>query len=158
MFHTLFNYTDQFTEPHFIFTVPHIHTSEQCKSIFCCHSAALWETSCAEGELHLIYTMRLVYLVREVVAIHLVAVGLTSWTLNFNAMALQDGCFFKNTNPIIAYRPQTATRSDASRQWRKVRLKELRSCTLISNLKATLLNNLTRLRCFGLHLHSAVAE
>lgn len=46
------------------------------------------------------------YLVREVVAVHLVAVRLTSWTLNLNAMALQDGCFFKNTNAIIAYRPQ----------------------------------------------------
>lgn len=46
------------------------------------------------------------YLVGEVVAIHLVAVGLTSGTLNINAMALQDGCFFKNTNLIIAYQLQ----------------------------------------------------
>lgn len=29
MFHTLLNFTDlKFTEPHFIFIVPHIHTSE----------------------------------------------------------------------------------------------------------------------------------
>lgn len=70
----------------------------------CCHSAALREALCAE--LHLICRLRLVYLVREVVAVHLVAVRLTSWTLNLNAMALQDGCFFKNTNAIIAYRPQ----------------------------------------------------
>lgn len=51
---------------------------------------------------------RWVYLVREVVAVHLVAVGLTAWTLNLDAVALQDGCFFKNTNLIIAYRPQAA--------------------------------------------------
>lgn len=68
---------------------------------------ALREASCAK--LHLIYHLHLVYLVRKVVSVHLVAVRLTSWTLNLNAMALQDGCFFKNTNAIIAYRPRGTT-------------------------------------------------
>ncbi|TNN58781.1 hypothetical protein EYF80_031026 [Liparis tanakae] len=55
------------------------------------------------------------YLVGEVVAVHLVAVGLTAWTLNLDAVALQDGCFFKNTDLIIAYRPQASheARKDA---------------------------------------------
>ena len=46
------------------------------------------------------------HLVREVVAIHFITVGLTAWTLNLDTVALQDGCFFKNTNLIIAYRSQ----------------------------------------------------
>lgn len=49
------------------------------------------------------------YLVGEVVAVHFVAVGLTSWTLDLDAMALQDGCFFKNTEPIIEHQPLTTT-------------------------------------------------
>lgn len=49
---------------------------------------------------------RAAHLVGEVAPIHLVAVGLASRTLDLNAMALQDGCFFKNTNLIIVYRPR----------------------------------------------------
>lgn len=105
MFHTLFN----FTEPLLIFTVPHIHSCVQHSvntNIFCCHGAA-GEFLCWGQASHL---------VRKVVAIHLIAVGLTSRTLNIDAVALQDGCFFKNTDPIIAYRPQTATRSAVSQE------------------------------------------
>lgn len=109
MFGTLFN----FTEPHFIFTVPHVQTSEVPNANTCSVVTVQLCERRYVGQLQLIYCLRLVYLVREVVAIHLVAVGLASWTLNLDAMALQDGCFFKNTNPIIAYRPQT-TYSDAN--------------------------------------------
>ncbi len=77
-------------------------------------TAQLYQRLCVlKEELQLISCLQLVYLVREVVAVHLVAVGLTSWTLNLDAVALQDGCFFKKTNLIIAYRPQTTTHSDA---------------------------------------------
>lgn len=49
------------------------------------------------------------YLVGKVVAVHFVAVGLTSWTLDLDAMALQDGCFFKNTEPIIEHQTTETT-------------------------------------------------
>lgn len=49
------------------------------------------------------------HLVGEVVAIYLVAVGLTSRAFNLDAMALQDGCFFKNTKLIIAYQSRTSS-------------------------------------------------
>lgn len=104
-FHTLSN----FTEPLLIFTVPHIHTTvRHCvnTNIFHCHGAT-GEFLCWGQASHL---------VREVVAIHLVTVGLTSRTLNIDAVALQNGCFFKNTDPIIAYRPQMATRSAVSQE------------------------------------------
>lgn len=108
---------------HCIFTVAHIHTSELL-------SAALLEALSVEEELQLVYCLHVVYLVGEVVAVYLIAVGLTSWTLNLDAMALQDGCFFKNTNLIIAYRPQTATtHSEASKQQRKVTMREFRRCS-----------------------------
>ena len=48
------------------------------------------------------YESSITDLVGEVVAVHLVTVGLPSRTLNIYAMALQDGCFFKNTQTTIA--------------------------------------------------------
>lgn len=44
------------------------------------------------------------YLVWKVIAIHLITVRLAARTLNLDAMTLQDGCFFKNTELIIVYR------------------------------------------------------
>lgn len=90
MFGTLLN----FTEPHCIFTVPHVQTAEV-------------PTANASSVVTVQLCLSALYLVGEVVAIHLVAVGLASRTLNLDAVALQDGCFFKKTNPIIAYRPLT---------------------------------------------------
>lgn len=46
------------------------------------------------------------HLIGEVAGVHLVTVGLAPWALHLDAMALQDGCFFKNTNAIIAYWPR----------------------------------------------------
>lgn len=41
------------------------------------------------------------YLLGEVAGVHVVAVGLPPRTLDVDAVTLQDGCFFKNTKPLI---------------------------------------------------------
>lgn len=108
-------------EPNCTYTVPHIDTAE----LLGANTLLLWLSSSISRKIKL----HLVYRVREVVAIHLVAVGLTSWTLNLDAVTLQDGCFFKNTNLIIAYRPQSTPHSDASKWWCKEwRSSEAASC------------------------------
>lgn len=62
-------------------------------------------SSCAADVAHLVW---------EIIAIHLITVGLTTWTLNLDAMALQDGCFFKNTNFIIAYQLYAAAPTNSN--------------------------------------------
>lgn len=52
-------------------------------------------------------------LVGEVVAVHLVAVGLAPWTLDLDAVALQDGCFFKGHR--AHHRAPTEATGDSSR-------------------------------------------